>query len=208
VRGFSFVEVLIATAILAVAFVPIAGLIQQSFTQVSDQRMEAAVASYTAQVVNEWMFEKRYDVINDNCPGVVPLGDKQLADGVVVAVTIDLWEVDPEPGGTYNGNAVNRMTFEYYRIPYHPPCASAAEVNDYPVPPSDGALLRNKSSSAPVPYTYMIDSKYQGTDAKAPLITMRFTIKWRGRWESWPAAGSREDQLRTRYVVCRRANLE
>ena len=202
-RGFSFVEVLIATAILAVAFVPIAGLIQQSFSQVSGQRMEAAAASYAAKVVNEWMFEKDYDTID--CTNTT-IPEEDIGDGIFVRVDVSVWEVDP-PGSPPTGITGNDMTFEYYRIRYHSPCADGRETNNYDtsIDPED---LRNLDRGVAAPYTGTIDSKYQGSDATPPMKTLYFTFQWRGRWEEWPAVGTREERLRTRYIICRRANLE
>lgn len=202
-RAFSFVEVLIATAIIAVVMVPIAGMMRQSFSQVSGQRMESAVASYAAKVVNEWIFEKDYDDLDVSVGAYTVEEQIGVDQGIDVKVDIAVYEVDP-PGSP--GISGNDMTFEYYRIPYHSPCSGGAETNDYDSS-IDSDNLRNVDRSDP-PYTPSIDSKYQGASAKPPLKTICFTFQWKGVWEAWPAVGSREERLRTRFIICRRANLE
>jgi len=214
-RGFSFIEILVATAIMAMAFLPIAGLIKDSFHKVGDQRMEAAVATYAAQVMNEWMFEKTYGSICVDLPGTGPWSavlDRELEDGIVVQVVVNIFAVDPD-----TSNSINDMTFEYCRIPYHPPsgCAGGAENTISADPVDDADNLRNITSVASeIPYPGIIDSKYDETAADIPpiMVTIHMSFRWKARWEDWPLPGSPTEALwertRKRDLICRRANLE
>ena len=219
-RGFSFVEIMVASAIMAMAFLPIAGLIRDSFHRVGDQRMEAAVATYAAEIMNEWMFEKPYaDVcinLSDPPDGTAKswsytIPDKELADGLVVQVVVNVYEVDPDPASDEN-----KMTFEYCRIDYHSPsgCAGGVENTITSDPVDDAANLRNTDSDASeIPYPARVDSKYAvgGTDLP-PMVTIHMLFRWKARWENWPDPGSDEEALwerqRMRSLICRRANLE
>jgi hypothetical protein len=193
--GFSLVEALVAAFILAAAFVPISGLIRDSFSQVSDQRMEAAAASYAAEVMNEWLFKRSYAQVPVGGPHVQVFN---LPDGIVIRCEMWVFEVDPVPGGK------NDMTFEYLRVPYHRPsgCPSGGEAQYPGLQPGDFQQ----------PVAANLDARYQGLNPVPPLKTLHLMIQWRTRWEQWPAVGSPLEQqwlkTRTRHLITRRANLE
>lgn len=196
--AFSFIEILVAAAILAVAFVPIAGLLQDSFGKVSDQRMEAAAASFAAQVMNDYLFNRPYAEIEPTADrGGVPMTfDFTHEDGVDVRCELFVYEVAPGSG--------NQMTFEYRRIPYHNPAVACASG-------SEGAFASGDGTNE-APRAADLDSKYQSGTPVPPLKTLHLTVRWKGRWEAWPATGSPEEtrweRTRTRHLVTRRANLE
>jgi len=213
-KGFSFIEVMVATAIMAMAFLPIAGLIKDSFHHVGDQRLEAAVATYAAEVMNEWMFVKPYNevCIDLGDPGdkqwFTVVSDKELDDGLVVQVIVNVYETDPDD------DAENHMTFEYVRIGYHSSsgCPGGAENTLIADPASVPTNLRNvNSGAADRPYPSVVDSKYVATGLP-PMVTMHMTFRWRGKWEDWPVSGSTEEtaweRTNTRHLICRRANLQ
>jgi prepilin-type N-terminal cleavage/methylation domain-containing protein len=214
-RGFSFIEIMVATAIMAMAFLPIAGLIKDSFHKVGDQRMEAAVATYAAQVMNEWMFEKSYKSVCVELTGSGPWSavlENELEDGLVVQVVVNVYEVDPD-----TSTDANDMTFEYCRIPYHPPsnCPGGGEAFITADPVDDDTNLRNTASApSEIPYPGVIDSKYDEAAADIPpiMVTIHMSFRWRARWEEWPLPDSPTDLLwertRKRDLICRRANLE
>jgi hypothetical protein len=210
---------MVASAIMAMAFLPIAGLIRDSFHKVGDQRMEGAVATYAAEVMNEWMFEKPYRDVTVNLDGDASgpwsytIPDKELEDGLVVQVVVNVYEVDPDLDAGITGN---EMTFEFCRIDYHSPsgCAGGEENTLTADPVTVADNLRNINSDADeIPYPARVDSKYGplGTDLP-PMVTIHMAFRWKARWETWPLPGSDEEtsweRTRMRHLICRRANLE
>ena len=104
--GFSFVEIMVAMGIMALALVPIVSIIQHSHHQLADEKAEAAVASYASSIFNEALFKRSYDeVISES-------GEEEI-DGTSIK-----WELEVAE--------LSNLELQFQRARYHQPCAGGA----------------------------------------------------------------------------------
>ncbi len=183
-------ELLIATAILAMALVPVAGYIVSSFTKVSVQKMEATAASFAAEKMNEFLFKEDYDSDLLNV-GSGSWSEEELEEGVTVRWKLDVWETTDENG--------DEISFDFVRVPYHVPCPDGGETH--------GGEFAAWVGGRPDPMPK--DKADRQFDGKIILKTLLFTIQFKGRWETWEELeSSGKMELRTRRLVTRRAYLK
>jgi prepilin-type N-terminal cleavage/methylation domain-containing protein len=156
-HGFSFVEILISTAILGLAMAPVIGMISKTFSQLRQEKTEALAANYAGKLLNQVLFEATFaeaQGMTDTPTLKFDQSDFDAEDGCRLK-----WKIEC--------SAVPNLKFEYKSPIYHPPHAGGepggTAFNDF-----------NKTAND-------IDKK-MGNDT---LLDVKLTIQWRSPGEAY-----------------------
>jgi len=105
-RGFSFVEIMVALGIMALALVPIVSIIQHSHHQIADEKAEATVATFAKSIFNKALFQQSYGDVESGA-------GEEIIDGTTIRWNLEVAEVP-------------NFTLQYQRVKYHEPCGGGA----------------------------------------------------------------------------------
>ena len=104
-HGFSFVEILMALGIMALALVPIVSIIQHSHYQIADEKAEKAVANFADTIFNKALFKQTYEeVVSDS--------GEEVIDGTTIRWNLEVAEV-------------SNFALQFQRVRYHEPCGAS-----------------------------------------------------------------------------------
>lgn len=113
-HGVTFTEIMIATAIMAAAFIPIAGMIRSWFAQEKQEKMEAKMASFISVKMNEYLVEKPWDEV-EPCDWT-PIPPAEM-DNIEVEYKVAVEDI-----------VTDASTFEFPDVVYHEPCSGGNEA--------------------------------------------------------------------------------
>lgn len=178
-RGISLVEVLISVAVLGLAMAPIVGIAHRSFSQIRTEKDEATAANVAGQILNQVLFEAKYDEVLANSytsPGPPP---QQILSTGAMTMTVDGTEVEWKTTIT----PMDSLQFIYRQFTYHPG-ESGGETNSiagFSFPTfkrvssldTQGADDRQFNNAA-----QKIDKKFVGT-RPAVMVEVHLELRWR-----------------------------
>lgn len=115
-RGVSFTEIMVASAIMAAAFIPIAGMVRSWYQQEQGEKMEAKISSFVSVKMNEYLVEKSWDDVTSCDWTAIPPAEM---DNIEVEFKVRVEDI-----------VTNASSFEFPDVVYHEPtnCAGGNEA--------------------------------------------------------------------------------
>lgn len=116
-RGVSLVEVLISVAVLGLAMAPIVGIVHNSYSQIRQEKDEAAAANFAGTLLNQILFEAKFlDVVNNSYTSAALSPPQPVLTGAEVTYMVDGTEMAYKTTVT----PMSSLDFIYRQMIYHP----------------------------------------------------------------------------------------
>lgn len=210
-RAASFVEIIIAMALLGGALVPIASMLIDTAGQSASTKAEAAAASYAAKLLNRFLDEVDFDdaVLEDTGAGS-PHASEDFGGNPTVDNTVIRWnlEVRVIPNTS--------IFFQHYLLRYHDPASGTPCTGGAEAKISAATVLTptvSRDVNVTTPNEKSVDDLDRKNAGQPVLKELRLTIQWKTPRDSGfenladPGVKRRTVSLLTRRARLTRRNL-